>query len=360
LKRPLSFLTVALVTSSCLARGRVVPLTPVFPIAPAWRTMVHASIEPPLATDGARVFVATREGAVQALGARTGNRLWELGGRPGVLAASGAALVLREPGGTVWSMDPATGSARWKVETQVTGRVPPVIDKDMVIVAGEGLVALRLSSGDRLWSDPAARVSAPPVAWGPWILSGDADGALRCRDSTTGTTLWSFTTGKPLAAPPVVDDRRRVLLGTSDRRFVALSLDRKGGLQWTWRLGAAVQAPPVTLGSQVLFASHEDVLFALDRAHGSLSWRATLPSRPLSGPVLRGNAVLVACFGARSGETLLVEFDGRTGIRQGDLRTPGEFQTAPLLIGDLLVAGLRGRDGEVVALRLAALDASNP
>jgi outer membrane protein assembly factor BamB len=183
---------------------------------------------------------------------------------------------------------------------------------------------------------------------------GEADGSLRCRDLTTGAVLWSYKMAHPLAAAPVVDDDGHVLLGTTDRRFVALDPRKKGHVRWQWKLGGDVQAPPTVSGPHVLFTNHEDVLYALRRGNGHLAWRASLPSRPLSSPILYGDGVLVACFGSRPGETFLIGFDPRTGQRQGDLKAPGEVRTPPLIVGDVIVMALRDR--AVAALRLGSLE----
>jgi outer membrane protein assembly factor BamB len=192
------------------------------------------------------------------------------------------------------------------------------------------------------------------MAWGPWLFVGEADGSLRCRDLVTGTVLWSFKTGHPLVAPPVVDDDGHVLLGTTDRRFVALDPRKSGDVRWSWKIGGDVQAPPAVSGARVLFTNHEDVLYALRRGNGHLAWRAALPSRPLSGPLFYGDGVLVACFGSRPGETFLIGFDPRTGQRQGDLQAPGEVRTPPVIVGDLVIMALRDR--AVAALRLGSLE----
>lgn len=324
----------------------------------AWRAPLSAAVEGPLATDGARIFAASRDGVVKAVEARGGAPLWEVADLPGALEFGSGTLVVRGPDGMVWALEPGTGRTRWRTPSGVTGSLPPVIYKDVVVVAGHGLAALNLDTGRPLWSDAGARVTAAPLAWGPWLLVGEAEGALRCRDAATGTALWSFPTAKPLVAPPVVDVDRRLLLGTTDRRFVALDVDDKGDVHWSWRFGAAIQNPPAVLGDLVLFTTHEDVLYGLKRSNGHIIWRASLPSRPLSGPVMRGEAALVACYGARPGETFLVAFDGRTGERLGDVKAPGEIRTSPILAGDLLVAGLAER--AVVALRLGVIDEPEP
>jgi outer membrane protein assembly factor BamB len=318
-------------------------------MAAAWTTPLPATVEGPVASDGAAVYVATRDGTVRRLEARLGTTRWTVEGRPGVVGVGDGLLVVRHEDGTVWGMDPSTGYDRWKAASAIPGSLPPVLYKDAVVIAGTGLAVLEAASGRTRWTAAEARPTTVPIAWGPWILVGEADGALRCRDLVTGTVVWSFPTAGALAAPPIVDRDGRVLLGTTDRRFVALD-SKDGDERWRWKLGGDVQTPPAVSGPHALFTNHEDVLYALRRRNGHLAWRASLPSRPLSGPLLYGDGVLVACFGSRPGETFLIGFDARTGQRQGILKAPGEVRTPPIIVGDLVVMALRER--AVTALRL--------
>jgi serine/threonine-protein kinase len=351
---PGSFLSVgvAVILAGCHHRPPV-PSRPLFPMEPAWTRPVPATVEGPLAADSINVYVATRDGAVRALEAETGRVRWKVDGRPGVVAAGGGLVIARDEDGTVWAMDAATGSDRWKAASGIRGRLPAVLYKDAVIVAGEGLAVLDAATGQPRWSVSDARVTAAALPSGPWLFVAEESGALRCRDLVTGTVLWSFKTAHPLAAPPVVDDDSHVLIGTTDRRFVALDPRKNGKVRWSWKLGGDVQDPPAVSGPRVLFTNHEDVLYALKRKNGDLAWRASLPSRPLSGPLFHGDGVLVACFGNRPGETFLIGFDPRTGQRQGDLKAPGEVRTPPVIVGDLVIMALRDR--AVAALRLGSV-----
>jgi eukaryotic-like serine/threonine-protein kinase len=320
---------------------------PLFPVSTEWRVILDDTLEGPLATDGERIYGATRDGAVIALDRRTGLRAWQVKERPGVLSFGGGTLVVRGAHGVVWGLDPATGAARWQTDAGVAGTLPATVTGDRVLVAGEGLAALELLTGRKLWEHAEAGiVSAPPVLAGAWVLVGEAGGALRCRDAATGASRWSFDTGGPIIAAPVVDDRAWIFLGTTTRRVVALGFD-KGQVHWRWKTGADVQVPAALFGDKVLVASHEDVLYALKRGGGDLVWRAALPSRPLAGPIVVGTAVLVACH-----ENEVVGFEGRTGTRLGALRAPAEIRTAPVMVERLLYLGLRDRS--VVALKLGA------
>ena len=220
------------------------PKPPLLPLTPAWKTLLGDFVTAPLATDGRRVYVATRDGAVRALDPATGAVAWKAEGLPGRLSAADGVLLVRGEDGTLWSLQPRTGAVRWKTETGVAGTLPAVVDGDRALVAGRGLAAVDLASGRVLWSDASgAETTAPPVAAGSRLLAGEADGTLRCRDRATGSSLWTLRTAGALLAPPLVDEaRRRLYLGTSDKRILEVSLDK--GEQRLGLAGRSRHRPP--------------------------------------------------------------------------------------------------------------------
>ena len=309
-----------------------------------WIAPAEDAIEGPLASDGSRIFIATREQGIRALDP-SGEVVWKVDAPSGQIAAGPGLLVLRTPDGQVVSLDPETGSTRWTVATGITGSGPALLDGDHIVIAGEGIAALDAASGHAFWSLPGPpTVTTPPAASGWSILAGEADGTLRCRDRATGASLWTYKTARELAAPPVVDSDRRVLFGTTDRRFLALDV-MKGGQRWRWKVGTDVQDRAAIFRDHLLFASYEDVLYSIDRGNGNMAWRAALPSRPISGPVLVGESVLVVCH-----ENDVVGFRAKTGTKLGGLKTPAEIRTPPLVVDDRLYLGLRDRT--VIAYRL--------
>ncbi len=341
--RSLAVLCLAL---SAAAGCRHLSLGPpaLFPVVTVWVTPpLDDAIEGPLVSDGSRIFVAARDGSLRALDP-AGDPVWRRDAAPGPIAAAAGVLVQRQGDGTVVSVDPATGETRWTAASGVAGSLPPVLDRDRVLVAGEGLAALDLATGRVLWAQPPPTVTTPPVARGARILTGEADGTLRCRDRATGASLWTYRTGGRLGAAPVVTDQGRVFLGTTDRRIQSLALD-KGKEGWRWRVGADIQTTGAAFQDTVLFAAYDDVLYALHEGNGHLAWRAPLPSRPLSAPLLVGDSIVIACY-----ESDVLGFSARTGKKLGGLKTPAEMRTPPLVVDDRLYVGLKDRT--IVAYRL--------
>ncbi|MGE5127718.1 MAG: PQQ-binding-like beta-propeller repeat protein [Betaproteobacteria bacterium] len=320
---------------SCAANGP--PRPPLLPMAAAWKTLLPDFVTPPLAADSRRIYVATRDQSVRALDQTTGAVAWKVDGLEGRLSAADGTLLVRAEDGTLTSLQPRTGGVRWTAPTGVGGSLPAVIDQDRALVAGRGLAAVELASGRVLWTDASAAVTAPPVRAGARLLSGEADGTLRCRDRATGASLWTVRTGKALLAPPLVDlAGGRLYLGTTDKRILELKLDR-GDRGWRWTVGADVAHAGLLLPDLVLFAPFDAVLYAIHRG-GNLAWRGSLPSRPLSGPLLVSGYLLVACL-----ENELVAFAPESGKKVGSLRTAAEIRTPPLVAGPVLALGLRDR-----------------
>jgi len=337
----------------CGPRLRLAPPPAVFPTTTSWLSQLDHALDGPLASDGARVFLTTRDGSLRAVDLATGTALWRVRNRAGALAARPGVLVVAAPDGTVWAVDPASGSARWKSASGVEGRLAPVFAGDRVLVLGKGLAALDLATGKLLWAVAEVTSAVAPALGADRLYVAAEAGVLRCHSLADGATIWVKKTGFPSLGVPLAVDGR-VYLAAGERAFAAFDA-KSGKRRWRWTVGAGARFEPAVLGGNVLFVTLEGLLYGLNKHNGHLSFRTSLPSRPASGPLLLGSAALVAAHGTRARESLLVTLDGRNGQRLGDLRTITELATSPVLIGRTLLLGLRDKDA-VSALLLGAAD----
>jgi outer membrane protein assembly factor BamB len=339
-------LGLALTVAACAARAPQVLPSGLFPMNTLWTVALDDQVEGGLAADERRVFVATRDGRVQALDRDTGASLWSTEGPARrVLSGGAGSLVVRSLDGSVARVDPATGATRWSAPTGVKGDIPALVSDQVVVIGGEGLTALDAATGRSLWSGPAEPVvTAPPALVGGCLAVGEADGTLRCRDPRTGASRWAYKTGSALLAPPVGDASGRLFFGTTDRRVLSLKGDN-GHRRWRWRVGADVQSSPALSGDKVLVAAFDAVLYAFHAGNGNLAWRSALPSRPLSAPLVREKAVIVAC-----NENEILGYDLATGRRLGSLKTAEAMRTPPILVAGRLFVGLRNRSIQALAL----------
>lgn len=345
-RAPLHLPLLAALLAAC-SGPRPVPRVSLLPPLAAWKTLLGESVVAPLASDGQRVFVATRDGSVRALDAASGAELWRVEGHPGRLSAAEGTLLVRGETGEVASLNPRTGILRWRTATGVAGALPVLLDRDRALVAGRGTAALELATGALAWaSAEGAEASAPPAASSRLVLLGDRDGLLRALDRDSGRPLWSLRTREALEAPPLVDEARdRLYLATTDKRILELSLER-GRPGWSVRIGADAAFAGLLQPDRVLFAPHDAVLYALARG-GNLAWRRALPSRPAGPPLEVDGHVVVACL-----ENQVAAFDAQSGAPAGSFKTPAEIRTPPILAGGLVALGLRDRS--VIAYALGA------
>lgn len=271
---------------------------------------------------------------------------------PGPAQTQGAADVrgvyvpLRSGGVVALALE--SGEVLWNAQAPTV--VPPVADGERVFVAGPDVVdAVSTRYGERLWRTPLpARPAAGLALSGATLLIGLASGDLLALDTTSGATRWQAALGAPLSVPPVAEGARVVVgltdggvvalepadgriawrvavpdaisaLGAAGDRIFAGSLDNflyalqadDGRLRWRWRTGGDVVGVPTTDAARVYFVSLDNVLRALDRGHGAQRWKAALPTRPLGGPALLGDELLVSLVSSEVG--IVSARDGKSG-----------------------------------------------
>ena len=104
-----------------------------------------------------------------------------------------------------------------------------------------------------------------------------------------------------------------------------------------------------------MFASYDAVLYALHRG-GNLAWRGSLPSRPLSPPLVVSGYLLVACL-----ENELVIFAPETGrSASASMRTTSLIHAPPIVAGPVVALGLSDRSVVGYAIGAAAPPAAQP
>ena len=338
------------------ARDRLDAPVPAAPSRARWPPTARASSWP--RGDGTAARGLDARPTARRSGASTGRA-----GRRWPRAAACSAL--READGTVWGIDPATrlGALEGRVRRS-PGTLPPVVDGDArrwsparasrVLDAAQR--ARALVGARRAARSPRSRVAAGPLrARG----RGGRHAALPRRGHRAPRSGPTRPAASAAGARPSPTTRAALLLGHHRPRASSPCDAKDGTAQWRWKVGARRAAPPARRGraQRASFATHEAVLYALRRGSGNLAWRAALPSRPLGGPAAlrrrRCSSRATACGRPR---TCSSASTARTGRRLGDLRTPAEMRTPPLLAGGLARrrCALRDRAGRPGSLPPAA------
>lgn len=282
-----------------------------------------------LATDGARVYVATGFGRLSALDAATGAEIWvqrlNAAATAAPTVADGVVYVVGNDS-RAWALDAGTGRIVWDVAgtpspSGVLGGAGPVVTDRLILLpttAAEVMGVLKLS-GLRVWSAPVA---------------GGREGRVYARITDV--------TGDPIV------DGDTVYVGNPSGRTVALDL-ASGERRWTAEEGAL--GPVQVAGGSVFLVSDQNRLMRLDARDGAPIWAVGLPyftkqrvrrQREITdhyGPVLAGGRLYVV-----SGDGLMRIYDPARGALVGTLDVPGGAAAQPAVAGGTLyVVSSRGQ-----------------
>ena len=127
------------------------------------------------------------------------------------------------------------------------------------------------------------------------VLFGSDDGNFYALDAETGTTVWTFETGRQVRTSPLVADGV-VYFGADDLFMSAVNID-DGEEVWRNKVEGTMRSSPVIVRGTLFFGTDSGVLYAYDARTGLLNWETTLTStRHLvrSSPAAIGDTIFVA------------------------------------------------------------------
>lgn len=251
----------------------------------------------PLVADGTVYTVAD---AVEALDARTGERLWDvdLDGDADYTPALGDDRLVVAADQQVMALSPDDGERLWSVQVSgpVQGAVTLAPDANLVTLpVGEArLTALMLESGEEHWIDETVSPRPAAVTDDGVYLTGylsDRDtGVLRALDPATGTRRWSVDLETPDAAPVVINDGLLV----ADGGTIAVHDTADGVRQRELgSFGDRIPERPGVADGTVFVVTADYALAAIDLADGTERWRADVSVDTDAGPSVGAEAVVI-------------------------------------------------------------------
>jgi outer membrane protein assembly factor BamB len=176
-----------------------------------------------------------------------------------------------ENGRQVWQDTLQRTSIRTSVSSLTDVDADPVIDNGQVIAVGQGgrMVALELTSGQRMWELNIAGIATPGVA-GDWIYVVTDEGRLLCIQRQTGKVRWinalpQFQKAKSKRGQidysgPVLAGNRLIVTGSNG---VIVNVDPiTGSFQSQTRLNAGISLPPIVAGSTLFILDDDAQLHA--------------------------------------------------------------------------------------------------
>jgi outer membrane protein assembly factor BamB len=314
------------------------------------------------ASDGNRIYAASRDGNVVALNAESGKPVWrteldmDLSAGPGVgedLVVVGAA------DGYLVALDADTGAEMWR--TNVTGETlaRPLIKGDLVVVItiDNRLRAVSVFDGAERWiteqATPALtmRGSAPPVLVGTSVVAGFDNGRLISVNLASGNTEWEAVLSPPTGRSDlerladidgVISVVGQDIYAVGYQGSLAAIASESGQMLWSREISsyAGVSAD----WNNLYTVDEEGVVIALTRRTGDETWRQNaLIRREPTVPVAYQTTVVV---GDLDGYLhFFSNFDGDpvARVRAGSKAVSIE----PVVVSHRLI--VQGDDGKVTA-----------
>ncbi|SMY38296.1 Outer membrane protein assembly factor BamB precursor [Photobacterium malacitanum] len=256
-----------------------------------------------------KVFVADRNGLVEALNPSNGKVLWENDLEKDTPVKISGGLVLAEgkifmgtENADVIALDAETGKEVWRAK--VAGEVlsKPLVDSGIVVVNTSSgvLQALNADTGKSKWQISneiptlTLRGTSSPVAIAGGVFWGLSNGRLEGAILNNGQVLWQQTISTPkgsteidrlvdVDAAPVIAGDRLYAIGYNGS---LVSIDLRSG-QIAWKRNYSSATNFVVDGNELFLVTSKDHIVAVDARSGTELWQnKDLQYRQLSAPAV--------------------------------------------------------------------------
>ena len=247
-----------------------------------------------IAADQGRIYVATAYGQAHALDASSGQTLWtkklRSPARSAPSAAGGKVFFVSQTN-EVYALNQSDGEEAWSFEgIPETGGLlssasPAVVGDTVVVpsISGE-VAAMSASKGEAKWVDVVSRsyrthaysgladVSASPVVADGVVYTTGISGRILAIRLSSGDRVWQQNIGS--VHTPIVSGNAVFMVDLDDR---AVALDRRKGTPlWSTQLPKGekkerkIWAGPVLAGGSLWFASNEGRLISVNASNGAI------------------------------------------------------------------------------------------
>jgi outer membrane protein assembly factor BamB len=231
---------------------------------------------------------------------------------------------------------PADPQPVWRAAAGRAVRGGPAIGTSVIAVgtSDRAVVLLDRANGQRIWRRRVpGTIAAGPLLVGERIFVGTQavpDGRVVALRLKTGEPLWSVRTGG-ISAPLALDDS--LLIAATDRGTVFALDQATGERRWERSLGRGVRATPVVTASGIAVATIADSIFLLEPGTGVVKFRFATPGTIVGSPATDGHRLFA---GTTAGHLLAINLADLSVL--WDRPVGDAVYGAPALAGDTLYA----------------------
>jgi outer membrane protein assembly factor BamB len=274
-----------------------------------------------VSVDGNRLYATNGLGFVVALDAATGAQAWQVrpgGPLRGAPTIAGDTLYVMSQDNQLYSLKTADGATNWSATAAVEiagvfGSAAPAFAQGTVVAgfsSGE-LNAYRYENGRLVWQDALARTSistsvanlsdidASPVIDNGQVFALGQGGRMVALDLTSGQRIWELNLAG-IATPWIAGDW--LFAVTDDGKVMAIAR-QTGKIRWINQLPAfenlkAKKGPisyvgPVLAGGRLIIAGDNGVLINIDPTTGAFQSQTSIGAPISLSPVVAGNTLYI-------------------------------------------------------------------
>jgi outer membrane protein assembly factor BamB len=260
------------------------------PFATRWSVPISAPSVGSPRVSGDIVVVALQGGGIVAHRGLDGTLVWKspvAASRPIALDDERVYVASAE---TVHAVSIATGEEVWQQNTGALSTALVVQSGWVIAVSPGSVAAYRGTDGTLLWRQAIGTVEHTPAIDGDVLFVPVLDRQVIALNLQTGESLWA--TGLEGEPGEFLVVSGTVYLGARDKVFYTLD-GATGEVVWLRRVGAGPRGKPAVDDDRIYSVALDNILRAYSRADGALKWNKGLKYRPLGGPVLLGDVVVV-------------------------------------------------------------------
>lgn len=263
-----------------------------------WRQRLAGSVHSGPLLDHDRLYVATEaspDSRIYALRLRDGRPLWTTPatGVQAPLGFDGDALYAGAEDGMVLKLDAATGRVAWRRRLTGAVRAAPVPTPAGLLVAtsADSVFLLDAQGAVRRRAATPGAVVAAPVMADRRVFAATASGHVLELDLETLAARWTHQAGDAvLGAMALVGDTLHVLARDGALWLIPVNAPEQARVL---RLDVVSVAGPSPVAAGILVASVSGEVLLVDRAEGTILWRARLDGPIEQPPLVRDRQLVV-------------------------------------------------------------------
>jgi outer membrane protein assembly factor BamB len=291
--------------------GNGISLAP--PYRRLWTFRAQSLVEFPPAIGYGRLFFASNEGTLFAIGAKNGKRAWKL--RTGRCVAASPAL------------------DRHVVYEAFLNRPPCNAQRGGHGVDGE-VIAFAVGHGKIHWKHKIGPSESSPLLVGDRLYVGDWNGDVWAFDADNGRLLWKKHVGGAIKGA-IASAGGRLYVGSYDGHLYCLStsgrqLWRASGQRRLYGNGRFYSTPALAYG-RVYIGSTDGKVYSFGATTGKLRWSSSTGGYVYASPAVWNDLVLVGSYSGR-----FYAFDAATGAKRWQFDAHGKISGSATVIGDVV------------------------